>query len=197
MAAFIVLIAVVAAAAGIGIGFSAARLINGAPVAQNSGEPESPISAASPAQNSSPGSTGSIAARIDQALVDINTTVGTSQAAGTGMIISSTGEILTNNHVIAGSSSITVTVLANNQKYSAHLVGTNVSRDGAVIQIDQAVSGLATVKFASSSAVKVGDSVVALGNALGQGGTPHAETGQVTALDQTITASEGGGQSET
>lgn len=196
IAAFIVLIAVVAAAAGIGIGFSAARLINGQ-VARNGGSPESPISAVSPATNSSPGSASSVAAKVDPALVDVNTTVGNSQAAGTGMIISSTGEILTNNHVIAQSTSITVTVLSRNQRYSAHLVGADVSEDVAVIQIDQSVSGLPTVTFANSSALKVGDAVVALGNALGQGGAPHEESGHVTALDQTITASEGGGQSET
>ena len=195
VAAFIVLIAVVAAAAGIGIGFSAARLITGRESA-GIGEPESPITAA-PATNGSPGSASSIAAKVNPGLVDINTTIGTSQAAGTGMIISPTGEILTNNHVVAGSTSITVTVISRNQRYSAHVVGVNVSQDVAVVQIDESVSGLSTVQFASSSSVKVGDDVVALGNALGQGGTPHAESGHITALDQTITASEGGGQSET
>jgi S1-C subfamily serine protease len=55
---------------------------------------------------------------------------------------------------------------------------------------------LPTVSFASSSSVKVGDPIVALGNALGQGGTPDVSQGSITALDQTITASEGGSQSE-
>lgn len=195
IAAFIVLIAVVAAAAGIGIGFSAAHLINGRETA-GIGEPESPITAA-PATNGAQGSASSVAAKVNPALVDINTTVGTSQAAGTGMIISPTGEILTNNHVVSGSTSITVTVISRNQRYGAHVVGVDVSADVAVIQIDESVSGLPTVKFANSSSLNVGDTVVALGNALGQGGTPHVETGHVTALDQTITASEGGGQSET
>ncbi len=200
VAAFIVLIAVVAAAAGIGVGFSAARLINGGQIAQNGGnQPESPITPVAPNGNggTSSSSAAAIAAKVDPALVDIKTTVGTSQAAGTGMIISSTGEILTNNHVVAQSSSITVIVLARNQHYTAHLVGADVSHDVAVIQIDQSVSGLSTVQFAKSSTLKVGDTVVAIGNALGQGGAPHAESGHVTALNQTITASEGGGQSET
>jgi S1-C subfamily serine protease len=113
------------------------------------------------------------------------------------MLVSSTGEILTNNHVVAQSTSITVTVQGRSQTYKAHLVGVDVSQDIALIQIDSSVSGLPTVTFASSSSVKVGDSVIAIGNALGQGGTPPAHSGQVTALDQTITASEGGGQSET
>jgi S1-C subfamily serine protease len=59
------------------------------------------------------------------------------------------------------------------------------------------VSGLPTVTFANSSSLRVGDTVVAIGNALGRGGAPHATQGQVTALDQTITASEGQGSSET
>jgi S1-C subfamily serine protease len=76
-------------------------------------------------------------------------------------------------------------------------VGVDISQDVAVIQIDQSVSGLPTVKFADSSSLKVGDTVYAIGNALGEGGTPHATQGQVTDLDQTITASEGGSSTET
>ena len=113
------------------------------------------------------------------------------------MIISSTGEILTNNHVVSQSTSITVTVQGRSQTYSAHVVGVDISQDVAVIQIDSNISGLPTVKFADSSSLQVGDAVVAIGNALGQGGTPNATQGTITALDQTITASEGGGQSET
>jgi len=113
------------------------------------------------------------------------------------MIISSTGEILTNNHVVSQSTSITVTVQGRSQTYSAHVVGVDISQDVAVIQIDSNISGLPTVKFADSSSLRVGDAVVAIGNALGQGGTPNATQGAITALDQTITASEGGGQSET
>ncbi|HEX2647543.1 MAG TPA: trypsin-like peptidase domain-containing protein, partial [Candidatus Dormibacteraeota bacterium] len=191
------LIAVVAAAAGAGVGWSLARAINPGS-ARNSNSPEAPIAVASPNATPSPGSTSlaAIAARIDPALVDINTTVGNSAAAGTGMIISSTGEILTNNHVVTGSSSITVTVEGRGS-YAAHVVGVNTSQDVAVIQIDQSVSGLPTVKFADSSSLKVGDTVYAIGNALGEGGTPHATQGQVTDLNQTITASEGGSSTET
>lgn len=197
VAAFLVLIAVVAAAAGAGIGWSLARAIN-LPTAQSTAQPESPIQAVTPGSGSAGNlSQSAIAAKVVPAIVDINTVVGTSQAAGTGMLISSTGEILTNNHVIAQSSSITVTVHGRSQSYTAHLVGADVAKDVAVIQIDQSVSGLPTVTFASSSGVKVGDQIVAIGNALGRGGTPPATSGQVTALDQSITASEGGGQSET
>jgi S1-C subfamily serine protease len=122
--------------------------------------------------------------------------LGNGQAAGSGMLISPTGEILTNNHVVTGSTSITVTVQGRSENFTAHVVGVNVSQDVAVIQIDQSVSGLPTVTFANSSSVHVGDAVVAIGNALGRGGAP-ATSGHVTALDQTITASEGRASSET
>ena len=198
IAAYVVLIAVVAAAAGAGIGWSLARVVSPQQPAQ-APQAESPIQTTNPGSGSSNrnATAAAIAAKVDPAIVDINTVLGSGQAAGTGMIISSTGEILTNNHVVSGSTSITVTVQGRSQSYAAHVVGVDVSQDVAVIQIDGSVSGLPTVKFANSSSLQVGDTVVAIGNALGKGGTPHATEGQVTALDQTITASEGGGTSET
>src|SRR5438105_4744075 len=198
IAAFVVLIAVVAAASGAGIGFSLARAINPSQTAQAS-PIASPIQTTAPATGNGNGSSSAaaVAAKVDPAIVDVNTTIGSSAAAGTGMIVSSTGDILTNNHVINGSTSISVVVQGRSQTYTAHLIGVDVSQDVAVIQIDGNVSGLPTVKFANSSSIQVGDTVIAIGNALGQGGTPPANQGQVTALDQTITASEGGGASET
>ena len=198
IAAFVVLIAVVAAAAGAGIGWSIASAVNHRQASQATISPEAPIQQAPGTGNSSNNSSlSSIVAKVSPAIVDINTTLGNGQAAGTGMIVSSTGEILTNNHVVNGSTSITVTVQGRSQRYTAHVVGVNASQDVAVIQIDASVSGLPTVTFANSSSLKVGDSVVAIGNALGRGGAPHATSGQVTALDQTITASTGGSNAET
>ncbi|TMG26745.1 MAG: PDZ domain-containing protein [Chloroflexi bacterium] len=198
IAAFIVLIAVVAAAAGAGIGWGLARAVNNRPVAQATTSPEAPIQQVTPGTSTSPSSTtDAIAAKVSPAIVDINTVLGNGAAAGTGMLISSTGEILTNNHVVNGSTSITVTVQGRSQKYSAHVVGVDISQDIAVIQIDGSVSGLPTVKFADSSSLEVGQTVVALGNALGRGGAPNVTSGQITALDQTITASSGGSSSET
>jgi S1-C subfamily serine protease len=198
VAAFVVLIAIVGAAAGAGIGFTLARAVNSHQAGQ-AAQPESPITQVTPGTGASDGGTSATAAaaRVVPAIVDINTTLGNGQAAGTGMLISPTGEILTNNHVVTGSSSITVTVQGRSQHYSAHVVGVDVSQDIAVIQIDQSVSGLPTVTFANSSSVHVGDAVVAIGNALGRGGTPPANAGHVTALNQTITASEGRQSSET
>ena len=201
IAAAVVVAAVVAAAAGAGIGWSLARTINNS-VAQNNNQPavQQPPQPGSPIQPARPGSNGSssaaaIAAKVDPALVDINTVVGSGQAAGTGEILTSNGEILTNNHVVDRSTSIQVNIAAQTKTYPAHVIGVDPSADIAVIQVD-GVSGWPTVSFASSSSVKVGDLVVALGNALGQGGTPDVSQGSITALDQTITASEGGSKSE-
>jgi len=198
LAAGVVVLAVVAAATGAGLGWSIARSINShaptAQVTQPSTESESPLQPANPSNGASLNAKA-IAAKVDPAIVNINTIVGSGQAAGTGMIISSNGEILTNNHVVKGSTSIQVTIAGRSQPYSAHVIGAAPSADIAVIKVD-GVSGLPTVSFASSSSVNVGDAVVALGNALGQGGTPDVSLGTVTALNQTITASEGGGNSE-
>lgn len=195
LAAFAVLIAVVSAIAGAGIGWSLARVVSPHQAAQSI-TPESPIQAATPSTGNS-SSANSIAAKVIPAVVDINTTLGSGQAAGSGMIVSPTGEILTNNHVVAGSTSISVTVPSRHQTYPAHVIGVNVAQDVAVIQIDASVSGLPTVTMANSSSVHVGDTVLAIGNALGQGGAPRVTEGHVTALDQTITASTGGANAET
>jgi S1-C subfamily serine protease len=112
------------------------------------------------------------------------------------MIITPDGEVLTNNHVVDGSTAIHVTIEGRSGTYTAHVVGVAPAADVALIQIE-GVSGLPTVTVTSSSTLRVGDPVVAMGNALGLGGKPNVTTGTVTALHQSITASEGNGQSET
>ena len=87
------------------------------------------------------------------------------------MILTSDGEVLTNNHVVDGSTTIHVTIAGHSGTYTAHVVGVAPAADVALIQIE-GVSGLPTVTIASSAALKVDDRVVALGNALGLGGTP-------------------------
>jgi S1-C subfamily serine protease len=200
---------ILAGAFGVGIGLTMARYLHSSsqtPVASapQSSEPSSstaPISAVTPSTNHNGTiNAQAIAAKVDPALVDINTVVqtatSTGAASGTGMIITSSGEVLTNNHVVDQSISISVTIAGHAGSYKAHVIGVSPTADVALIQIE-GVSGLPTVTFADSSSVKVGDPVVALGNALGQGGTPALTQGQITAVDQTITASEGSGRSET
>jgi S1-C subfamily serine protease len=143
-------------------------------------------------------STSAIASRVDPGLVDIVSTLGyqNGEAAGTGMVVTSSGEVLTNNHVIDGATSIKVTDIGNGRTYTATVVGYDKTDDVAVLQL-QGASGLSTVSFGNSSSVTAGDTVVALGNAGGKGGTPSVATGTVTALNQAITASdEGSGTSE-
>jgi S1-C subfamily serine protease len=142
--------------------------------------------------------TAQIATQTDPGLVDVVTNLGLqqAQAAGTGVVLTPSGEILTNNHVIKGATSIKVRDIGNGRTYAAKVVGYNQSRDIAVIQAVGA-SGLQTAALGDSSTVKVGDKVVALGNALGKGGTPAVAVGHVAGLGATITASdEGAGTSE-
>jgi S1-C subfamily serine protease len=132
---------------------------------------------------------------VDPALVDVTATLGDGTAKGTGMVISAIGEILTNNHVISGATSITVQIAGTGATYRATLVGYDVTEDIAVLQIPS-VTGLTTIKTASASTVSANDSVVAIGNALGQGGTPVAAQGLVTAVNQTITAADDTGSAQ-
>ncbi|MCU1659337.1 MAG: hypothetical protein JWO57_3993 [Pseudonocardiales bacterium] len=144
---------------------------------------------------SSGGTTTSATTAQQVGVVDINTVLGYqgARAAGTGMVLSSTGEILTNNHVVEGSTSISVTVVSTGKTYTATVVGTDPTADVAVIQLANA-SGLATANVGNATSVKVGDAVVGVGNAGGTGGTPSAASGTVTALNQSITASDASGQ---
>ena len=132
-----------------------------------------------------------VATRVSPALVDINTNLGLqdAQAAGTGIVISSDGLVLTNNHVISGSTSITATDIGNGKTYTAVVVGYDRSHDIAVIRL-QSASGLQVASFGNSDNVAVGQSVVGIGNAGGRGGTPSTAAGQVTGLDESITASD-------
>jgi S1-C subfamily serine protease len=135
-------------------------------------------------------STSQIAAKVDPGLVDVVSTLGyqNGEAAGTGMVLTSTGKVLTNNHVIDGATSIKVRDVGNGRTYGAKVVGYDKTRDVAVLQLVNA-SGLTTVSL-SSSGVQSGQKVVALGNALGKGGTPSVAPGHVTATGKTITASD-------
>ncbi len=140
----------------------------------------------------------SVADEVDRGLVDIDTTLGYAgeEAAGTGMVLTSSGEILTNNHVIAGATSIRVTDIGNGKTYSASVVGYDETLDIAVLQL-QGASGLQTISIGNSSTAAIGETVIGIGNAGGTGGTPSAASGAVTALDQSITASdEADGSSE-
>ncbi|MEO6879476.1 MAG: trypsin-like peptidase domain-containing protein, partial [Mycobacteriaceae bacterium] len=149
----------------------------------------------------SPGTTAQSSATAQQAagIVDINTVVGYqhAQAAGTGLVLTGSGQILTNNHVIMGATKIVVTVITTGNSYAATVVGTSPTKDIAVLQLAGA-SGLTPAALGDSATVSVGAAVTGVGNAGGVGGVPSAAQGSVAALNKTITVSDkGGGNSET
>ncbi len=111
-------------------------------------------------------------------------------AAATGMIISHSGLVLTNNHVINGTTGLTATVVTTGRQYTARWLGYDKGSDVAVIQLVGA-SGLPTVPIGDSSSVKIGDQVVGMGNANGTGKISYV-AGTITNLNQTITASDNG-----
>ena len=135
-----------------------------------------------------------VATTVDPAVVDINTVFqspsGSGTAAGTGIILTSTGEVLTNNHVVAGATSITVQIAGRAGLYTATVMGVDPTADVALIQIS-GVSGLPTATLADSSTLQAGESVVAIGNAGGVGGAPSVTQGSIVALGQPITATDG------
>src|SRR6202050_697909 len=168
--------AVVALAAGAGAGIA---LSNGSSSATGSVASQTVLSSSQ------------IAAKVDPGLVDVISTLGyqNAESEGTGIVLTSNGEVLTNNHVINGATSIKVTDIGNGKTYTAKVVGYTATQDVAVIQLQNA-SGLTVASLGNSSSVQNGDSVVALGNAEGKGGTPSVATGAVTGLNQSITASD-------
>jgi putative serine protease PepD len=105
--------------------------------------------------------------------------------AGSGMILTSDGEVLTNNHVIEGATSIKVTIFGESQAHDATLIGTDAADDVALVKI-QGVSGLPTVQLGDSAALQVGDDVVAIGNALALAGGPTVTEGIVSAKDRSL-----------
>ena len=123
-------------------------------------------------------------------VVDITSVLdyGSAEAAGTGVVLTPSGEILTNNHVIDGATKITATVVATGRSYAAAVVGTDPGDDVAVLRLSGA-TGLRTARIATAAQVAVGDAVTAVGNAGGKGGTPTAASGSVVGLGRDITAS--------
>ena len=197
LTAAIVAAVILATGAGVGTGWALARVISSRYPTQAHVQTAQPIQ-----QSTSSGSTNldinAITRKVSPAVVDINTVIqtsGSAAAAGTGLIITSSGDVLTNNHVVEGSVSVKVTIQGKSGTYPATVLGVDPTDDIAVIHIN-GVSGLPTVTIADSSTVQVGDTIYALGNALGLGGAPRVTKGSVTALDQTITASDNGAQAE-
>lgn len=122
-------------------------------------------------------------------VIDTNLAYEDGQAAGTGMVLTSSGEVLTNNHVISGATTVKVVVPGTGHSYSARVVGYSVTSDIAVLQLKGA-SGLKTIATAAAEKLALGQAVTAVGNAGGTG-TLSTAKGSITALRRTITAGDG------
>jgi S1-C subfamily serine protease len=128
-------------------------------------------------------------------VIDTNLAYQDGAAAGTGMVLTSSGEVLTNNHVIAGATTIRVVLPDTARRYSAQVVGYDRAHDVAVLQLQKA-SNLKTVSTSASSRLSTGTRVMAVGNAGGSGSLTSA-SGTITGLGKRITASDDQGGSET
>ncbi|WP_335935349.1 S1C family serine protease [Streptomyces sp. PTD5-9] len=139
---------------------------------------------------SSKGTVAGVAKAVSPMIVEIKADSSAGQSTGSGVVITSDGEVVTNNHVISGASSIKVT-LSTGRTYTAKVVGTDAAKDLALIKL-QGASGLKTATLGDSSALAVGDQVVAIGSPEGLTGT--VTSGIVSALgrDVTVPKDDGG-----
>ncbi|WP_416975396.1 S1C family serine protease [Streptomyces sp. 4F14] len=135
--------------------------------------------------SSKKGDIAAIAAAVSPSIVEIKATLGNGSSTGSGVIITSDGEIVTNNHVIAGATQIKVST-SDGKTYTAKVVGTDSKKDLALIKLEGA-SGLKTASLGDSAAVDVGDSVIAIGSPEGLTGT--VTSGIVSALNRDVTVS--------
>ena len=162
---------------------------NGNPLGGATGNGVTPTTL--PANAPSEEAAAKIAARVDVGVVDIATTSSyqSSSAAGTGMVLTPSGLVLTNNHVINGATDIRVRVVSTNATYRARVLGYSITKDVALLQLVGA-TGLTAVTTDNSRTLTVRAAVVAIGNAGGTGGTPSVAPGAVIATNQALTASD-------
>jgi serine protease Do len=120
-----------------------------------------------------------------------------SGGAGTGIVLTPDGELLTNAHVVNGATSIKVTIGSDTQSHDASLIGIDTTHDLALVKIS-GVSNLPVATLGNSSGLQVGDSVIAIGNALNLQGGMTVTEGIVSAINRSISAGDangGGGES--
>jgi S1-C subfamily serine protease len=127
-------------------------------------------------------------------VIDTNLAYQSGEAAGTGMVLTASGEILTNNHVIRGASTIKIVVPGTGRSYTANVIGYDASADVAVLQASGA-SNLKTIVLGNSSTLKVGQTDTATGNAGGTGALTTS-AGELTGLARAITVSDDEGGTE-
>lgn len=186
-----VLVAILAAGAGAGAGAA----LTGSSGSTYTGVSSNDVPA--PHRNAGTGNSGAlnsqqIANEVDPGVVDISAPIaysGGTTSQGTGIVISSDGLVLTNNHVINGESTVRATLVTSGKSYPARVVGYDVTDDEALLQLEGA-SGLKTVSVGNSAHLRLGAHVLAIGNAEGRGGLPTVAPGVLSGLDNTVTASD-------
>ncbi|MFF3845982.1 S1C family serine protease [Streptomyces sp. NPDC002328] len=176
--ALLAAVAIVAAAIGGGTAYGIQELTGKDQVVSSS-------TTTSVVPSSKTGNVAAIAAAVSPSVVEISATLSGGSSTGSGVIITSDGEILTNNHVVSGASSIKVTT-SDGKQYTAQVVGTDSAKDLALIKLQNA-SGLKAATLGNSDGVQVGDTVVAIGSPEGLTGT--VTSGIVSALDRDVTVS--------
>ncbi|MGP4046317.1 S1C family serine protease [Streptomyces sp. 2A115] len=177
--ALLAAVAIAAAAVGGGTAYAFQQLTGSDTVASSS-------TSTSVVPTSQKGTVAGVAEAVSPSIVEINATSNAGQSTGSGVIITTGGEIITNNHVVSGASEIKVQ-LSNGKSYTASVVGTDSKKDLALIKLDDAPSGLTAATLGDSDGVKVGDQVVAIGSPEGLTGT--VTSGIVSALDRDVTVS--------
>ncbi|WP_217245267.1 S1C family serine protease [Streptomyces sp. AC602_WCS936] len=183
--ALLAAVAIVAAAVGGGTAFGIQELTGSDTVASSS-------SSTNVVPSSQKGTVAGVAAAVSPSIVEISATSPAGSSTGSGVIITGDGEIITNNHVVSGASSIKVTT-NDGKQYAAEIVGTDSSKDLALIKLENA-SGLKAATLGDSDALKVGQQVVAIGSPEGLTGT--VTSGIVSALDRDVTVSTDEGQQQ-
>ncbi|QES48964.1 serine protease [Streptomyces venezuelae] len=173
--ALLAAVAIVAALVGGGTAAAVQQLTNG-------GSGSGGGFAGSPISQSSNGTVSGVAEQVSPSVVRIDTRTGNGQGTGSGIVLTSDGEIATNNHVINGASEIQVT-MSDGKKYRAKTVGTDPDKDLALIKLEGA-SGLKPAKLGDSDRLKVGEEVVAIGSPDQLTGT--VTRGIVSALDRQV-----------
>lgn len=130
------------------------------------------------------------AAVIAPSVVTISSDSDAGESIGTGIIISADGEVLTNNHVVEGGTTVRVRLAGETEPRAATVLATDPGNDMALVKITN-VTGLTPATFADPASVAVGDTVVAVGYALDLDGGPSVTSGIVSALNRTLTNDNG------
>jgi putative serine protease PepD len=182
----IAIFAAVAIAAGV-IGGGAGALIGNA-----TDHTDSVAAAAAVNASAIDGSVAGVYKAVNASVVEINATSSDGKSTGAGIIITGNGQIVTNNHVIAGATSVSVTY-SNGKTAAASVVGADSKKDLALIKV-QGASGLPAAILGDSSGVAVGDQVVAIGSPEGLSDT--VTSGIVSALNRDVTVPVEDGQSQ-